>query len=144
LALGEVALPVPFVSEPLLDDIGCGRMEGALVQRDHTWRSGRGRDQRPAGGESIREAALRIAAALRTVSSRPEEVIVVVTHELVVRYALNATADNEDISSPWREIPNATPFVLEREAMARAAERIEVLALGPWGKAVPGVRANGG
>lgn len=134
----------PLVCEPLLDDIACGSMEGWPVAEDHEWRGAHRRDHRPRGGESIRDAALRIARGLRAVSSRPERVVAVVSHELVVRYALNAAADNADIAGPHRDIPHATPFVFDRQELAAAADRIDALASGAWGSAVPEAAANGG
>jgi broad specificity phosphatase PhoE len=144
LALRDIAPHAVFVREARLDDIRCGAMEGWPVREDHAWRSIRGRDRAPRGGESIRDAALRIARGLRFVASRPERTVAVVSHELIVRYALNAACDGEDIARPWRAIPHATPFVMERHEVMRAADRIESLASGEWGRAIPDALANGG
>ncbi len=144
LALGGDESPVALSGEPLLDDIACGEMEGWPVSDEHGWRSCRRRDRRPRGGESIKDAALRIAKGLLQISAYPHSAVAVCTHELIVRYALNATAGNTDISQPWREIPHATPFAIEGEALAQAAKRIHVIASGPWGRAKPAQGANGG
>jgi broad specificity phosphatase PhoE len=144
IALAAVVPPPPFICEPLLGDIGGGVMEGGPVFDDHSWRCSRGRDQSPRGGESLAEAALRIARGLRTLGARTEARVAVVTHELILRYALNAAAGSADIAGPWREIPHATPFTFEPEALVRAAGRIEAFALGAWGSAVPDADANGG
>lgn len=144
LALGDADIQTTFVCEPLLDDIRCGSMEGWPVSDDHAWRAARNRDRRPQGGESIRDAAQRIASGLRSIASRPEPIVAVVTHELIVRYALNAAHGSTDLAEPWRDIPHAMPFRINHETIVRAAERIDRLASGAWGCAVPGALANGG
>lgn len=143
LALGGQTT-VPLICEPLLDDIACGSFEGGSVAGDHAWRGRQPRSRAPVGGESIRTAALRIARGLRVVAERPEPRVVVVSHDLVVRYALNAAAGATDISAPMREAPQAMIFTLDRESLLGAAERIHEAASGVWGRAVPGGEANGG
>jgi probable phosphoglycerate mutase len=130
--------------EPRLDDIRCGAMEGWSVARDHGWRAGRARDRRPLDGESVTDAALRISRGLLSMAALPERTVLVLTHELVVRYALNARRDSDDIAAPCREVPHARPFKIEREALLEAAARIRSAASGAWGRAVPGAAANGG
>ena len=144
LALEGCAPPPAFVCEPLLDDIGCGAMEGRPVADEHAWRGAHARDCRPPGGESIRDAALRIARGLGAVASRPEPVVAIVSHDLVVRYAVNAARGSADIAAPWREAPHATAFRIEQRALIEAADRIGALAASPWGRAIPGPEANGG
>jgi broad specificity phosphatase PhoE len=56
---------------------------------------------------------------------RPEEVVLVVTHEIPIRYALNAADGSSDLDGPEHAIPNATPYLFDSSALARAAERIE-------------------
>lgn len=143
LALGET-MAVPLVCEPLLDDIGCGLMEGGPVGDDHAWRGRHPRDCAPAGGESVKDAALRIARGLQIVAECSKPTVAVVSHDLIVRYALNAAASGADISAPMREAPQATIFELGRESLVRAAGRIHEAASGAWGRAVPGPEANGG
>ena len=55
--------------------------------------------------------------------------MLVVGHEIPIRYALNAAAGSDALDGPpFHEIANATPFLFEGEALARAAARIEQLA----------------
>ncbi|HEV2815296.1 MAG TPA: histidine phosphatase family protein [Solirubrobacteraceae bacterium] len=126
-----------FVCESLLDDIGCGDMEGWAVRDDHAWRAARPRDARPPDGESVAEAARRIARGLRAVAMLPERFVAVVAHELVLRYALNGAAGSADIARPWREVPNTRPFALDRAALVRAADRIDLSAASAWARALP-------
>ena len=71
-------------------------------------------------------AALR--AASRACSRRPTGPVLVVCHEIPVRYALNAAAGSDTLDSPAHEIPNATAYLFDEEALGRAAGHIERLA----------------
>ena len=64
----------------------------------------------------------------RKLAERREEHILVVCHEIPIRYALNAALGSEDSMRPVRAVPNATPFLFEEDALVRAAARIEELA----------------
>lgn len=143
LAIGTTS-SIPLVCEPLLDDIGCGSFEGGPVGDDHAWRERHSRDRAPDGGESLRDAALRIARGLTLLAQRPERTVAVVSHDLIVRYTMNAVAGGADISGPLRGAPNATIFKLDRRRLVDAAERIHKAAAGAWGREVPGPGANGG
>ena len=44
-----------------------------------------------------------------------------------MRYALNAAAGSDDLDAPEHAIPNATPFLFDDAALARAATRIAAL-----------------
>ncbi len=142
LALNRMG--VLMVCEPLLDDIDCGLFEGAPVADDHAWRAARPRSARPPGGESILDATRRIARGLRRIVHRREDVVLVVTHELAVRYLLNGAAGSDDIAQPHRDVPNAVPFLFGAEAVDRAATRIEEALAGDWIAAAAGEAANGG
>jgi hypothetical protein len=45
-----------------------------------------------------------------------------------VRYALNAAAGSDELDGPEHVIPNATPYLFDETALARAAARIDLLA----------------
>lgn len=123
----EIALDgrdVPLVEEPLLDDIKVGELEGLTLDDYRRWKAEHTRSDRFPGGESLDEAAERYAAAYRRVLERSERSVLVVCHEIPVRYALNAAAGSDDLDGPVRDIPNTTPFLFTHESLARAAERI--------------------
>lgn len=146
-ATARLALDRPgvlMVCEPLLDDIGCGLFEGSAVADDHAWRAARPRSARPPGGESIVDATQRIARGLRQVVQRREDVVLLVTHEITVRYLLNSAANSDDIAQPHRDVPNAVPFLFGAEAVDRAATRMEEAITGDWVAATAGEAANGG
>ena len=116
------------LEEPLLDDIDVGRLEGAPIEEYRAWKRAHPPDERFPGGESLNDAGRRFARAFRTLLERPERTILVVCHEIPVRYALNAAAGSGELDGPERAIPNATLYLFDEAALARAAERIEKLA----------------
>ena len=120
---------VPLEVEPLLDDVNIGELEGWEILRYREVKRSLGRDRPFPGGESLDDAARRYALAFRRLVERATGRVLVVCHEIPVRYALNAAAGSDSLDGPpFHEIPNAVPFLFERNALARAAERIEALA----------------
>jgi broad specificity phosphatase PhoE len=119
---------VPLIEEELLDDVRIGELEGWTIDEYRDWKHGRSRADRFPGGESLDEAARRYAEAYRRLLVRPDERVLVVCHEIPIRYALNAIGDSNDLDGPVHTIPNATPFLFDETALAKAAERIERLA----------------
>jgi len=118
---------VPRLVEPLLDDIDVGDLEGAPVEEYRAWKRAHRHDEPFPGGESLDDTARRYAWAFRRLLERPEQAILVVCHEIPVRYALNAAAGSDDLDGPERRIPNATPYLFDEAGLARAAARIEQL-----------------
>jgi probable phosphoglycerate mutase len=118
---------VPRIEEPLLDDIDVGDLEGATIQAYRAWKREHPRSEPFPGGESLDDAARRYARAFRRLVERPEEAILVVCHEIPMRYALNAAAGSPDLDAPEHEIPNVTPYLFDADALVRAAEHIEQL-----------------
>lgn len=118
---------VPRVEEPLLDDIDVGDLEGATIEEYRAWKRGHSRGDPFPGGESLDAAARRYAEAFERMLARPEQTLLVVCHEIPVRYALNAAAGSDDLDSPAQAIPNATPYLFDAPALERAVVRIRVL-----------------
>jgi len=118
---------VPRLVEPLLDDIDVGELEGASIEDYRAWKRAHRRDEPFPGGESLDDAARRYARAFRKLLERPEQAILVVCHEIPVRFALNAAAGSDKLDAPERRIPNATPYLFDADALTRAAARIEQL-----------------
>src|SRR5918912_3353342 len=88
LALG--GRKVPMLEEPLLDDVDVGELEGRTIDEYRAWKAVHSRADPFPGGESLDETARRYARAFRTLLERPEQAVLVVCHEIPVRYALNA------------------------------------------------------
>lgn len=126
LALGR--REVPRAVEPLLDDIDVGELEGRSIDDYRAWKRGRSRKERFPGGESLDEAALRYAQGYRALLERPERVVLVVCHEIPLRYALNAAARSTELDGPIHDLRNATPYLFDERALERAAAQIQRLA----------------
>jgi broad specificity phosphatase PhoE len=77
--------------------------------------------------ESLDDAARRYAAAYRQLLERSESSILVVTHEIPIRYALNAAAGSDDLDGPAHQLANATPYLFDEDALMRAVAGIERL-----------------
>ena len=123
----DTCMPVPTEEEPLLDDVYIGDLEGKTIDEYRAWKAEHSRSDRFPGGESLDETARRYARAFRKLAERDEEHILVVCHEIPVRYALNAAGGSEDLDSPEHAIPNATPYLFDEDGLVRAAARIEEL-----------------
>jgi len=127
----EIALPgraVPLREEPLLDDVAIGDLEGKTIDEYHAWKRQHTRADPFPGGESLVDTARRYARGFAALVALDAEAVLVVCHEIPIRYALNAAAGSDELDGPVHEIPNATPYVFGGDALERAAERIAVLA----------------
>jgi probable phosphoglycerate mutase len=125
VAVGARGIPVE--EEPLLDDIDVGELEGDSIADYRAWKQAHTRQDAFPGGESLDDAARRYARAFTKLVERPESTILVVCHEIPVRYALNAAGGSDDLDGPAHAIPNATPYLFSEPALRRAAERIAAL-----------------
>jgi broad specificity phosphatase PhoE len=126
----EIALKgrdVPFVVEPLLDDIDVGELDGDTVDAYRAWKAEHTRSDRFPGGESLEEAARRYADGFAKLLERSEPRMLVVCHEIPLRYALNAAAASTDLDGPIHLIANATPYLFDEQSLRRAVEHIESL-----------------
>jgi broad specificity phosphatase PhoE len=125
-ALGD--RPVPLVEEPLLDDIYVGELEGKTIDDYRNWKAEHSRADAFPGGESLDDAAARYADAYERLLTRAERRILVVCHEIPVRYALNAGAGSDDLDGPAHQIRNCVPHLFDEDGMRRAAAGIRRLA----------------
>jgi broad specificity phosphatase PhoE len=127
----EIALAgreVPIEVEPLLDDIDVGELEGIPLEDYRAWKREHTRRDPFPGGESLDAAARRYAQAFRRLLARHETSVLVVTHEIPLRYAINAADGSDDLDGPAHQLANATPYLFDEEALARAVEGIERVA----------------
>jgi broad specificity phosphatase PhoE len=126
----EIALAgreVPLVAEPLLDDIDVGELEGKSLDEYRAWKRSHTRAEAFPGGESLDAAARRYAQAFRAVLDRPERTFLIVTHEIPLRYAINAAAGSANLDAPTRQLANGTPYLFDQPALERAVAQIERL-----------------
>ena len=130
LALG--ARDVPVVEEPLFDDVDVGDLEGDTIADYRAWKAKHERGDRFPGGESLDDAARRYARAFRRLLARPERSVLVLCHEIPLRYAINAADGSDDLDGPTHQLANATPYLFEEAALERAAAQIERLTAPDW------------
>jgi broad specificity phosphatase PhoE len=119
----------PFLEEPLLDDIKLGELEGKTVDDYRAWKREHSRADAFPAGESLDDAARRYAEGYRRLLDRPEQSILVVTHEIPLRYAINAADGSDDLDGPAHQLANATPYLFDGPALRRAVDGIERLAV---------------
>ena len=127
----EVALAgrdVPLEVEPRLDDIDVGELEGRTIDDYRAWKHAHTRADAFPGGESLDAAALRYADAFEALLGRSEQRILVVCHEIPVRYAVNGAAGSDELDGPAHEIGNCIPHLFDEDGLRRAAARVRVLA----------------
>jgi broad specificity phosphatase PhoE len=127
----EIALEgrdVPFQVEPLLDDIDVGDLEGVPLQDYRAWKREHVRSDDFPGGESLDDAARRYAEAFRKLLQRSEQSILVLMHEIPLRYAINAADGSDDLDGPAHQLANATPYLFDEKALSRAVGGILRLA----------------
>jgi probable phosphoglycerate mutase len=118
---------VPRVVEPDLGDIRVGELEGATLAR---YRAAKPHDDhalRFPGGESMDEAGGRYLRAFERLLARTEPVTLVVSHEIAVRYAVNAASGTHDLDRPVHGIANATPYAFDEAGLQRAVARMREL-----------------
>ena len=116
---------IRFIEEPLLDDIDVGEFEGQTIADYRAWKAEHQRSDRFPGGESLDDAARRYARAFNGLLERAEQTVLVVCHEIPIRYALNAAAGSDDLDGPAHVLPNATPYLFDYESLVRAAKRMQ-------------------
>src|SRR5579884_2394963 len=103
---------VPRIVDEELGDVRIGELEGSSLQ---AYRAA------PAH-------ANRYARAFERLLAREERVILVVCHEIPVRYLVNAAAGSAELDGHHRYVANATPYLFDETSLARAVARIRELA----------------
>lgn len=129
-AIALASRDVPTAVEPLLDDIDVGELEGRSIDDYRAWKRAHTRSDPFPGGESLDDAALRYARGFRALLARSEEHVLVVCHEIPLRYALNAAGGSDELDGPVHELRNATPYLFDEPALERVGARIEKLVCG--------------
>ena len=126
----EIALAgrdVPFEEQAELGDIDIGDLEGQTLEDYRAWKRTHSRSDAFPDGESLDDAARRYADAYERLLARRETAILVVTHEIPLRYAVNAADGSDDLDGPTHQLANATPYLFDEAALGRAVEQIRAL-----------------
>ena len=127
-AIALAGRAVPFEVEPLFDDIDVGNLEGRSVEDYRAWKQQHTRADPFPGGESLDDAARRYVRGFRTLLASDAGCVLVVCHEIPIRYALNGATGSDSLDGPAHEVANATPYLFDEGALARAIVGIERLA----------------
>lgn len=120
-------LDVPLREEPLFDDVDVGQLEGRTLDEYRAWKADHARTDAFPGGESLDDAARRYATALRGLLGESRRILVI-CHEIPLRYALNAAGGSATLDGPAHEIGNAVPYLFSPARLRAAVERIDALA----------------
>ena len=123
----EIALQgrnVPLEIEPLLDDVDVGDLEGQTIDDYRAWKRAHTRADAFPGGESLDDAARRYARSYERLLARSEARILVVCHEIPVRYAVNAASGSDELDGPVHDIANCVPYLFDEEGLERAVAEI--------------------
>jgi len=115
---------VPLEVEPLLDDIYVGDLEGQTIDDYRAWKRTHTRADAFPGGESLDDAARRYALAYERLLARPERRILVVCHEIPIRYAANAASGSDELDGPVHDVANCVPYLFDEDGLERAAAGI--------------------
>jgi broad specificity phosphatase PhoE len=130
LETAEIALAgrdVPLDVVASLDDVDIGELEGKTIDEYRAWKREHTRGDAFPGGESLDDAARRYADGFEQLLARSESPLLVVTHEIPLRYAINAVDGSNDLDGPTHRLANATPYLFDEATLARAVERIRQL-----------------
>jgi broad specificity phosphatase PhoE len=121
---------VPFFEEPLLDDIDIGDLEGDTLETYRAWKHSHARGVPFPGGESLDDAARRYVQAFRKLLTEQHGSVLVLTHEIPIRYALNGAAGSDSLDGPAHEVANAAPYLFDDASLTRAAAGVETILAG--------------
>jgi broad specificity phosphatase PhoE len=118
---------ISFVVEPGLDEVRLGALDGAPIRAYWAWKETHARSEPFPLGESLDDAARRYAEALRRLVERPGAVALVVTHQIAIRYLLEAASGIRALDESGMRIPNAVPYIFDEPALRNAIECLEAL-----------------
>jgi broad specificity phosphatase PhoE len=127
----EIALAgrdIEWREEPLFDDIDVGDLEGKSIDDYRAWKREHTRADAFPAGESLDDAARRYSQGYARLLDDPRDTILLVCHEIPLRYALNAGAGSDQLDGPVHELRNAVPYLFEEAAVRRAGGRMAALA----------------
>ena len=98
---------VPVAIEATFDDVDVGEFEGAGVQAYRDWRAQHGPDQAVPGGESRLAALARYSdGCARLLARRDAERVLLVVHDVPIRFLRNALLGADPLDGPVRTVAN--------------------------------------
>ena len=115
-----VGRDVPRAVCPELDDVLLGEFEGAGVDDYRAWRRANGVAARPEGGESRLDALGRYSRGVERLLAVSARTPLVVTHDIPIRFILNAVGGANPLDGPVRNVENGFLTVLSARDLTRA------------------------
>jgi probable phosphoglycerate mutase len=98
---------VPLAVEAGFDDVLVGDFEGGPIESYRAWRRIHGQAERAPGGESRVDALRRYAGAYaRLLARRDAACVLLVVHDVPVRFLRNALLRADPLEGPVRTVPN--------------------------------------
>ena len=119
LAIALRGRSVPTLIDRGFDEIRAGDLEGKPIEAYWAWEQHHTPSDRFPRGESVDEALLRYAAALRRLLSRTEAVTVLVVHQFALRRIAAAATGPATLSDA--SFANAFSYLFDERAIERAA-----------------------
>ena len=116
---------VPRAICPDLDDVRLGEFEGADVEAYRAFRRDGGEDARPEGGESRLDVLARYVRGFRRLLAVRARTPLVVTHDIPIRFVLNALEDADPLEGPVTAIENGVLYDLPATDLTLAVDRME-------------------
>jgi broad specificity phosphatase PhoE len=107
-----------------LDEVNAGTFDGAPITAYWSWKEQHRQSDRFPGGESLDAAARRYTAAVRRLLDRREQTTLIVCHELALRSIVAAAGTTPHRHGP-AEVANATPYLVDEQALRRTLEHLQ-------------------
>ena len=120
IAIALEGRPVPVLTEPGLDELRVGDLDGKPIEAYWDWLAQHTAGDRLPHGESLHDALRRYAGVLHSLLARDTPVTFVVTHEFALRNIAAAAAPNRPPGS-GPDFGNAVPYLFDEYAVRRAA-----------------------
>jgi broad specificity phosphatase PhoE len=123
----ELALqsrPIPLLVEEDFDDVRSGDFDDRPIETYWSWKEEHNQNARLPHGESLNDARLRYAAALRRLLVRTEPVTLLVIHEFALHQIAAGAAISES-EIPPSSFDHGLLYLFDQSAIQRSVRHIE-------------------
>jgi probable phosphoglycerate mutase len=112
---------LPLVVDPGFDDVRVGEFEGGPIADYRAWRRVHGLAERVPGGESRLDALARYAGACaRLLARRDARSVILVVHDVPIRFVHNALLGADPLDGPVRTVANLSCLRLGEAGLGSA------------------------
>lgn len=112
----------PIEVYPEFDDQRVGELEGHHVSKFREFRTKYGIEAAPPGGESRLDALARFTKGYQRLLDCGAVNVLVVIHDVTIRFVANAARGEDPIRGPVRHVPNASITRLSEPELRRAVD----------------------